>query len=57
MLEQKKKRGPKPAFDVATAQEMERLNKQGYTMESIAKQYNTTQGTVSRSIQRLKSER
>lgn len=55
MLEQKKKRGPKGKITKEMAEEMLRLNQQGYTMESIGKQFNCTQPNVSRCIQRLKA--
>lgn len=54
MLQQKKPRGRYSAITKEQAQEMLRLNNQGFTLLSIGEQYNIHQSNVTRAIQRLK---
>lgn len=54
MLEMRKKVGRKPLFTKEQAQHLQELSRQGYTMKSIGKLYNTDSGVISRTIKKLR---
>lgn len=54
MLEMRKKAGRKPKIKKEQAQTFKDLHFRGYSMDSIAKQYNVSNACVSLSIKKLR---